>query len=117
MSATAGAKPPQYAGPVVSLANATPQQQTALERSRRENELASLSGLEKLHQQHVYEAEDLKLTGALYTQYIYNKDQAAKKDAAAAEAKKPLLPPQVLRVKLSAQQPAPLSNMPAKWPI
>lgn len=87
MSATAGAKPPQYAGPVVSLANATPQQQTALERSRRDNELASLSGLEKLHQQHVYEAEDLKLTGALYTQYIYNKDQAAKKDAAAAEAK------------------------------
>jgi lambda family phage tail tape measure protein len=63
MSATAGAKPPQYAGPVVSLANATPQQQTALERSRRDNELASLSGLEKLHQQHVYEAEDLKLTG------------------------------------------------------
>ncbi len=88
MSATAGAKPPQYAGPVVSLANATPQQQTALERSRRDNELASLSGLEKLHQQHVYEAEDLKLTGALYTQYIYNKDQAAKKDAAVAEAKK-----------------------------
>ena len=88
MSTTAGAKPPQYAGPVVSLANATPQQQTALERSRRDNELASLSGLEKLHQQHVYEAEDLKLTGALYTQYIYNKDQAAKKDAAAAEAKK-----------------------------
>lgn len=88
MSATAGAKPPQYAGPVVSLANATPQQQTALERSRRDNKLASLSGLEKLHQQHVYEAEDLKLTGALYTQYIYNKDQAAKKDAAAAEAKK-----------------------------
>lgn len=88
MSATAGAKPPQYAGPVVSLANATPQQQTALERSRRDKELASLSGLEKLHQQHVYEAEDLKLTGALYTQYIYNKDQAAKKDAAAAEAKK-----------------------------
>ncbi|QXA49287.1 phage tail tape measure protein [Enterobacter cancerogenus] len=88
MSATAGAKPPQYSGPVVSLANATPQQQTALERSRRDNELASLSGLEKLHQQHVYEAEDLKLTGALYTQYIYNKDQAAKKDAAAAEAKK-----------------------------
>ncbi len=88
MSATAGAKPPQYAGPVVSLANATPQQQTALERSRRDNELASLNGLEKLHQQHVYEAEDLKLTGALYTQYIYNKDQAAKKDAAAAEAKK-----------------------------
>ncbi|HAT3951846.1 TPA: phage tail tape measure protein [Kluyvera ascorbata] len=69
-------------------ATATPQQQTALERSRRDNELASLSGLEKLHQQHVYEAEDLKLTGALYTQYIYNKDQAAKKDAAAAEAKK-----------------------------
>ncbi|MGX6540791.1 phage tail tape measure protein [Enterobacter roggenkampii] len=88
MSATAGAKPPQYAGPVVSLANATPQQQTALDRSRRDNELASLSGLEKLHQQHVYEAEDLQLTGALYTQYIYNKDQAAKKDAAAAEAKK-----------------------------
>ncbi|HCM9633884.1 TPA: phage tail tape measure protein [Enterobacter hormaechei subsp. steigerwaltii] len=88
MSATASAKPPQYAGPVVSMANATPQQQTALERSRRDNELASLSGLEKLHQQHVYEAEDLKLTGALYTQYIYNKDQAAKKDAAAAEAKK-----------------------------
>lgn len=88
MSATAGAKPPQYSGPVVSLANATPQQQTALERSRRDNELASLSGLEKLHQQHVYEAEDLKLTGALYTHYIYNKDQAAKKDAAAAEAKK-----------------------------
>ncbi|MCK6818398.1 phage tail tape measure protein [Enterobacter chengduensis] len=88
MSATAGAKPPQYAGPVVSLANATPQQQTALERSRRNNELASLSGLEKLHQQHVYEAEDLQLTGALYTKYIYNQDQAAKKDAAAAEAKK-----------------------------
>ncbi|WP_063132027.1 phage tail tape measure protein [Enterobacter hormaechei] len=88
MSATDGAKPPQYAGPVVSLANATPQQQTALERSRRDNELASLSGLEKLHQQHVYEAEDLQLTGALYTKYIYNKDQAAKKDAAAAEAKK-----------------------------
>lgn len=88
MSATAGAKPPQYAGPVVSMANATPQQSTAVEKSRRENELASLSGLQKLHQQYVYEAEDLKLTGALYTTYIYNKDQAAQKDAAASQAKK-----------------------------
>jgi lambda family phage tail tape measure protein len=88
MSATAGATPPQYAGPVVSMAKATPQQSTAVEKSRRENELASLSGLEKLHQQYIYEAEDLKLTGALYTTYIYNKDQAAKKDAAAAQAKK-----------------------------
>lgn len=88
MSATAGATPPQYAGPVVSTANATPQQSTAVEKSRRENELANLSGLQKLHQQYVYEAEDLKLTGALYTTYIYNKDQAAKKDAAAAQAKK-----------------------------
>ncbi|MGX5100385.1 phage tail tape measure protein [Enterobacter cloacae] len=79
---------PKFVSPVVPVSNATPQQQTALERARRDNELASLSGLEKLHQQHVYEAEDLKLTGALYTQYIYNKDQAAKKDAAAAEAKK-----------------------------
>ncbi|MDF1895079.1 phage tail tape measure protein [Rahnella contaminans] len=88
MSATAGATPPQYAGPVVSTVNATPQQSTAVEKSRRENELASLSGLQKLHQQYVYEAEDLKLTGALYTTYIYNKDQAAQKDAAAAQAKK-----------------------------
>lgn len=79
---------PKFVSPVVPVSNATPQQQTALERARRDNETASLSGLEKLHQQHVYEAEDLKLTGALYTQYIYNKDQAAKKDAAAAEAKK-----------------------------
>ncbi|MDT7305616.1 phage tail tape measure protein [Citrobacter freundii] len=79
---------PKFVSPVVPISNATPQQQTALERARRDNEMASLSGLEKLHQQHVYEAEDLKLTGALYTQYIYNKDQAAKKDAAAAEAKK-----------------------------
>lgn len=88
MSATAGAKPPQYAGPVVNMASATPQQQTALEKARRDNELSSLSGLQKLHVQHQYEADDLKLTGALYTQYVYNKDQAAKKDAAAAEAKK-----------------------------
>ncbi len=88
MSATAGATPPQYAGPVVSFTKATPQQSTAVEKSRRENELASLSGLQKLHQQYVYEADDLKLTGALYTTYIYNKDQAAKKDAAAAQAKK-----------------------------
>lgn len=88
MSATAGAKPPQYAGPVVNVASATPQQQTALEKARRDNELSSLSGLQKLHAQHKYEADDLKLTGALYTQYIYNKDQAAKKDAAAAAAKK-----------------------------
>lgn len=88
MSATANATPPQYAGPVVSTASATPQQQTALEKSRRDNVLASLDGLAKLHQQYVYEAEDLKLTGALYTTYIYNKDQAAKKDAAAAQAKK-----------------------------
>lgn len=79
---------PKFVSPIVPVSNATPQQQTALERARRDNEMASLSGLEKLHQQHVYEAEDLKLTGALYTQYIYNKDQAAKKDAAAAEAKK-----------------------------
>lgn len=79
---------PKFVSPVVPVSNATTQQQTALERARRDNEMASLSGLEKLHQQHVYEAEDLKLTGALYTQYIYNKDQAAKKDAAAAEAKK-----------------------------
>lgn len=79
---------PKFVSPVVPVSNATPQQQTALERARRDNEMSSLSGLEKLHQQHVYEAEDLKLTGALYTQYIYNKDQAAKKDAAAAEAKK-----------------------------
>ncbi|MGK3115339.1 phage tail tape measure protein [Candidatus Pantoea formicae] len=88
MSATAGAKPPQYAGPVVNVASATPQQQTALEKARRDNEIASLDGLQKLHVQHQYEADDLKLTGALYTQYVYNKDQAAKKDAAAAEAKK-----------------------------
>lgn len=88
MSATAGAKPPQYAGPVVNVASATPQQQTALEKARRDNELSSLNGLQKLHVQHQYEADDLKLTGALYTQYVYNKDQAAKKDAAAAEAKK-----------------------------
>ncbi len=88
MSTTAGAKPPQYAGPVVNVASATPQQQTALEKSRRDNELASLDGLQKLHVQHQYEADDLKLTGALYTQYVYNKDQAAKKDAAAAQAKK-----------------------------
>lgn len=88
MSATAGATPPQYAGPVVSLAKATPQQQTALEKAQRDNVLASMDGLAKLHQQHVYEAEDLKLTGALYTTYIYNKDQAARKDAAAAQAKK-----------------------------
>lgn len=88
MSATGNATPPQYAGPIVSAANATPQQQTAVEKARRDNELASLGGLEKLHRQHQYEADDLKLTGALYTQYIYNKDQAAKKDAAAAQAKK-----------------------------
>lgn len=88
MSATAGAKPPQYAGPVVNVASATPQQQTALEKARRDNELASLSGLEKLHRQHQYEADDLKLTGALYTQYVYNKDQAAKKDDEASKAKK-----------------------------
>lgn len=88
MSATAGATPPQYAGPVVSLAKATPQQQTALEKAQRDNVLASMDGLAKLHQQHVYEAEDLKLTGALYTTYIYNKDQAARKDAAAAQAQK-----------------------------
>ena len=84
MSAT----PPQYAGPVISLAKATPQQTTALEKARRDNELASLSGLQKLHAQHQYEADDLKLTGALYTQYVYNKDQAAKKDAESAQAKK-----------------------------
>ncbi|WOZ75665.1 phage tail tape measure protein [Kosakonia sacchari] len=88
MSATAGATPLQYAGPVVSMAKATPQQQTALDKAQRDNVLASMDGLAKLHQQHVYEAEDLKLTGALYTTYIYNKDQAAKKDAAAAQAKK-----------------------------
>lgn len=88
MSATAGARPPQYAGPVVNVASATPQQQTALEKARRDNELASLSGLQKLHRQYEYEAEDLKLTGALYTQYVYNKDQAAKKDAESAQAKK-----------------------------
>jgi len=79
---------PKFVLPTLPVSTATPQQQTALEKSRRDNELASLSGLQKLHQQHVYEAEDLKLTGALYTTYIYNKDQAAKKDAAAAEAKK-----------------------------
>ncbi|OQP32438.1 phage tail tape measure protein [Pantoea latae] len=88
MSAMGGATPPQYAGPVVSLAKATPQQSTALEKARRDNELASLSGLQKLHRQYEYEADDLKLTGALYTQYVYNKDQAAKKDAEAAQAKK-----------------------------
>lgn len=88
MSATGSATPPQYTGPVVSLAKATPQQTTALEKARRDNELASLSGLQKLHVQHQYEADDLKLTGALYTQYVYNKDQAAKKDAESAQAKK-----------------------------
>ncbi|WP_380177834.1 phage tail tape measure protein [Kalamiella sp. sgz302252] len=88
MSATGNATPPQYAGPVISLAKATPQQTTALEKARRDNELASLSGLQKLHAQHQYEADDLKLTGALYTQYVYNKDQAAKKDAESAQAKK-----------------------------
>ncbi|WP_337037857.1 MULTISPECIES: phage tail tape measure protein [Pseudescherichia] len=88
MGVTPTNRPASYAGPVISTANATPQQATAVEKARRDNELASLSGLEKLHQQHVYEAQDLKLTGALYTQYIYNKDQAARKDDASAQAKK-----------------------------
>ncbi|ELQ6001569.1 phage tail tape measure protein [Cronobacter turicensis] len=88
MGVTPASRPASYAGPVISTSNATPQQTTALEKARRDNELASLSGLQKLHQQHVYEAQDLKLTGALYTQYIYNKDQAARKDEALAQAKK-----------------------------
>ncbi|MER0124443.1 phage tail tape measure protein [Franconibacter daqui] len=88
MGVTPTNRPASYAGPVVSTSNATPQQASAIEKARRENELSSLSGLQKLHQQHVYEAEDLKLTGALYTQYIYNKDQAAQKDEASAQAKK-----------------------------
>ncbi|ELQ6062876.1 phage tail tape measure protein [Cronobacter sakazakii] len=88
MGVTPASRPASYAGPVISASNATPQQTTALEKARRDNELASLSGLQKLHQQHVYEAQDLKLSGALYTQYIYNKDQAARKDEASAQAKK-----------------------------
>ena len=88
MSATASATPPQYAGPVLSTAKATPQQQTALDKAQRDVVLAGMDGLAKQHQQFVYEAEDLKLTGDLYTTYIYRKDQAAKKDAAAAQAKK-----------------------------
>ncbi|EMC4149800.1 phage tail tape measure protein [Cronobacter sakazakii] len=88
MGVTPASRPASYAGPVISTSNVTPQQATALEKARRDNELASLSGLQKLHQQHVYEAQDLKLTGALYTQYIYNKDQAARKDEASAQAKK-----------------------------
>ncbi|ELY2798369.1 phage tail tape measure protein [Cronobacter dublinensis] len=88
MGVTPASRPASYAGPVISTSNATPQQTTALEKARRDNELASLSGLQKLHQQHVYEAQDLKLSGALYTQYIYNKDQAARKDEASAQAKK-----------------------------
>ncbi|WP_024559428.1 phage tail tape measure protein [Franconibacter pulveris 1160] len=88
MGVTPTNRPATYSGPVVSTANATPQQATAIEKARRDNELASLSGLQKLHQQHVYEAEDLKLTGALYTKYIYDKDQAAQKDEASAQAKK-----------------------------
>ncbi|ELY7491569.1 phage tail tape measure protein [Cronobacter turicensis] len=88
MSVTPANRPASYTGPVISTSNVTPQQATALEKARRDNELASLSGLQKLHQQHVYEAQDLKLSGALYTQYIYNKDQAARKDEALAKAKK-----------------------------
>ena len=88
MTATAGATPPQYAGPVVSLAKATPAQQTALDKASRDVVLSGLDGLAKQHQQFVYEAQDLKLTGDLYTTYIYRKDEAAKKDAAAAQAKK-----------------------------
>lgn len=88
MSATASATSPQYAGPVLSTAKATPQQQTALDKAQRDVVLAGMDGLAKQHQQFVYEAEDLKLTGDLYTTYIYRKDQAAKKDAAAAQAKK-----------------------------
>ncbi|EPB6465811.1 phage tail tape measure protein [Cronobacter dublinensis] len=88
MGVTPASRPASYTGPVISASNATPQQTTALEKARRDNELASLSGLQKLHQQHVYEAQDLKLSGALYTQYIYNKDQAARKDEASAQAKK-----------------------------
>lgn len=83
-----GPKTLQYGGPVISLKDASPEQQKALEKAKRDNALAGLSGLDKSHQQHLYEAEDLKLTGALYTQYIYNKDQAAKKDYEAAQAKK-----------------------------
>lgn len=88
MSATAGATPPQYGGPVVSMAKATPQQQTALDKAQREVVLSGMDGLEKQHQQFVYEAQDLKLSGDLYTTYIYRKDEAAKKDAANAQAKK-----------------------------
>ncbi len=88
MSTTASATPPQYAGPVLSTAKATPQQQTALDKAQRDVVLSGMDGLAKQHQQFVYEAEDLKLTGDLYTTYIYRKDEAAKKEAAAAQAKK-----------------------------
>ncbi|HDI3023509.1 TPA: phage tail tape measure protein [Cronobacter turicensis] len=88
MGGTPTNRPASYAGPVISTSNATPQQVTALEKARRDNELAGMSGLQKLHQQHVYEAQDLKLTGALYTQYIYNKDQAARKEEVLAQAKR-----------------------------
>lgn len=77
-----------FQGLVIKDDKLTPQQSSAIEKARREYELAGLDNSEKQHRQFEYEAKDLGLTGAIYTRYIYQKTEAARKNSAFADSTK-----------------------------
>ena len=90
MVTTANAKPPQFNSSLLTVANQklNPQQSKALEESRRRSELAGMGEQQRQHQQNVYAAQDLNLTGAAYNKYIANLDNANAKTREATAAKK-----------------------------
>ncbi|NIF20576.1 phage tail tape measure protein [Candidatus Pantoea multigeneris] len=79
-----------YTGPVLDYSGLNQKQQQALQKAERERVLGALDGLEKLHQQRVYEAQDLGLTGVYYNKYISDMDSGAISTQNIADSKKEL---------------------------
>lgn len=59
---------PAYAGPI--LQSLDPKQQSAMERAKRQAELAGLKGIERARKQAEFEASDLNLPAGQYEKYI-----------------------------------------------
>ncbi|MDF7760803.1 phage tail tape measure protein [Kosakonia cowanii] len=79
---------PKFVSPVIDTSKLTPQQQSALQRASRANVLEGMDGLQKSHQQTLYEAQDLGLVGAAYTKYVADMDAADRKAKELADTKK-----------------------------
>lgn len=83
MLQTAATPAPNFRAPLVPTADLNPQQASAMQKSQRAVQLIGMSDAAKQHQQRKWEADDLKLVGVQYNQYVSQMDRA---DVAAREA-------------------------------